>query len=34
MNLLRKDTQTKAALKIRRLKAATSDNYRAQLLGW
>ncbi|WP_155253149.1 ISAs1 family transposase, partial [Burkholderia cepacia] len=34
MNLLRKDTQTKAGLKIRRLKAATSDNYRAQLLGW
>ncbi|WP_254608236.1 ISAs1 family transposase [Burkholderia lata] len=34
MNLLRKDTQTKAGLKIRWLKAATSDNYRAQLLGW
>ncbi|WP_063534050.1 ISAs1 family transposase [Burkholderia sp. MSMB1589WGS] len=34
MNLLRKDTQTKAGLKIRQLKAATSDNYRAQLLGW
>ncbi|WP_063899236.1 hypothetical protein [Burkholderia stagnalis] len=34
MDPLRKDTQTKAGLKIRRLKAATSNNYRAQLPGW
>jgi predicted transposase YbfD/YdcC len=34
MNLLRQDRSTKAGLKIRRLKAATSDVYRAKLLGW
>ncbi|OJA85846.1 ISAs1 family transposase [Burkholderia ubonensis] len=34
MNLLRRDTSTKAGIKIRRLKAATSDRYRDQLLGW
>ncbi|KVR01779.1 transposase [Burkholderia ubonensis] len=34
MNLLRRDTSTKVGIKIRRLKAATSDRYRAQLLGW
>lgn len=34
MNLMRKDLQTETGLKIRRLKAAASDNYRAQLLGW
>ncbi|WP_231636413.1 ISAs1 family transposase [Burkholderia sp. MSHR3999] len=34
INLLRKDTQTRAGLKIRRLKAAIGDIYRAQFLGW
>ncbi|WP_157379903.1 ISAs1 family transposase, partial [Burkholderia ubonensis] len=34
MNMLRRDTSTKAGIKIRRLKAATSDRYRAELLGW
>ncbi|MDR6504241.1 hypothetical protein J2785_007439 [Burkholderia ambifaria] len=34
MNLLRRDTSTKAGIKIRRLKAATSDPYRIELLGW
>ncbi|MDR6504183.1 putative transposase YbfD/YdcC [Burkholderia ambifaria] len=34
MNLLRRDTSTKAGIKIRRLKAATSDRYRAQPLDW
>lgn len=34
MNLLRRDVQTKAGLKTRRLKAGCSDQYRAQLLGW
>jgi len=34
MNLLRRDTSTKAGIKIRRLKAATSDPYRTELLGW
>ncbi|WP_081061782.1 hypothetical protein [Burkholderia territorii] len=33
MNLLRKDSQTETGLKIHWLKAATSDNYRTQLLG-
>ncbi|OXJ35909.1 hypothetical protein CFB82_11695 [Burkholderia sp. HI2714] len=34
MNLLRRDTSIKASIKIRRLKAATSDPYRTELLGW
>ncbi|KWA80844.1 transposase [Burkholderia ubonensis] len=34
MNLLRRDTSIKAGIKIRRMKAATSDRYRAELLGW
>ncbi len=34
MNLLRRDTSTKAGIKIRRLKAATSDPYRTEPLGW
>ncbi|MGF6604951.1 hypothetical protein P3T23_009707 [Paraburkholderia sp. GAS448] len=34
LNLLRQDRSTKAGLKIRRLKACTSDSRRAQILGW
>ncbi|KVZ45622.1 hypothetical protein [Burkholderia ubonensis] len=34
MNLLRRDMSTKAGIKIRRMKAAASDRYRAQILGW
>jgi predicted transposase YbfD/YdcC len=34
LNLLKRDTRTKAGLKIRRLKASTSDRYREQILGW
>lgn len=34
MNLLRHDRKTRAGLKIRRFKAATSDLYREQILGW
>lgn len=33
LNLLRADTSTKAGIKIRRLKAAINDNYRASILG-
>jgi predicted transposase YbfD/YdcC len=33
LNLLRRDTNTKAGLKIRRLKACANDQYRASLLG-
>ncbi|WP_232446513.1 hypothetical protein [Burkholderia ubonensis] len=33
-DLLWRDMSTKAGVKIRRLKAATSDPYRAELLGW
>ncbi len=34
MNLLRCDTRTKNSLKLRRLKAASCDRYRAQIIGW
>ncbi|QCP54407.1 ISAs1 family transposase [Trinickia violacea] len=34
MNLLKHDHKTKAGLKIRRLKVATSDLHREQILGW
>jgi predicted transposase YbfD/YdcC len=34
LNLLKQDKKTKAGLKIRRLKAAISDLYREQILGW
>jgi len=34
MNMLLRDTSTKAGIKIRRMKAATSDHYRAELIGW
>lgn len=33
LNLLRRDTNTKAGLKIRRLKTCANDRYRAALLG-
>ncbi|MGA9917527.1 MAG: hypothetical protein WBR17_33795 [Paraburkholderia sp.] len=32
LNLLKRDTNTKAGLKIRRLKACANDQYRANLL--
>ncbi|KFX62597.1 ISAs1 family transposase [Paraburkholderia fungorum] len=33
LNLLKRDTNTKAGLKIRHLKACANDQYRASLLG-
>jgi hypothetical protein len=32
-NLIKRDTSTKAGIRIRRLKVGDSDSYRAQLLG-
>lgn len=34
LNLLKRDTKTRVGIKIRRLKASSSDTYRAQILGW
>jgi predicted transposase YbfD/YdcC len=34
MNLLKRDTRTKASVNLRRLKAASCDRYRAEIIGW